>query len=160
MSPAVAISCRLPRSQESENARFISIVLETLVYPRISPTYNPFVFKTLPWLLVVLSSFTWHLKPGVFLSNASCLHPLCISAQPLSASGGFLLLLRLRVGSSLHHPRSAHLVTLWTPLPSLKGSSHGDLDAPWACHRLMGLPARSRIFSLLSPATCPGYASL
>lgn len=97
MSPTVAISCRLPRSQESENApRFFSIVLET---PRISPTYNIFLFKTLPWLLAVLSSFTWPLKPGVFLSNASCLHPLCISAQPLSATG-FLHLLCLRVGAA------------------------------------------------------------
>lgn len=100
MSPAVTISCRLPRSHESENApRFFSIALETPVYPRISPTYNLFVFKTLPWLLAVLSSFTWHLKPGVFLSNASCLHPLCISAQPLSATG-FLHLLCLRVGAA------------------------------------------------------------
>lgn len=100
MSPAVTISCRLPRSHESENApRFFSIVLETPVYPRISPTYNLFVFKILPWLLAVLF---FHLVFEAWGFSFKCLvspPTLHFSAQPLSATG-FFHLLCLRVGAA------------------------------------------------------------
>lgn len=118
MSPAVTISCRLPRSHESENApRFFSIVLETPVYPRISPTYNLFVFKILPWLLAVLF---FHLVFEAWGFSFKCLvSPPTLHFRPAPFSYRLFPLTVSESWSSLHHSRSAHLVTVWTPLPTL-----------------------------------------